>query len=532
MENYPVVEELPGQRTGIWQERLKAKHIYRELRYQRQLLKKNYKRHRSTYIIAILVIPISILSFFLGIPFFESVPIAPFVGFMLLVVAIFVAIGFYGKAQRTKRKAQRFGVLGLLSRKLASECSLVDLFIDFGDASKVTNPYRTARSPYSGARKRYYHFPWLRYDTNLRDGTKFLLSSHQKVKTKSNSTVRDITTFNFKFSFQVYDQEVLPHERLMELEDIIIAKTEPYFGIVFSKQDYMTGGFIKVDYPLAGVLRFTLKIWGNSEHLIPSGLIVMLGELNAVIRSSYPEYTGFALHPLKRAVESPQTVVSQLHRSHSVAAVEEGLKQRQWEIAVTSATKLQSAIDVTVAETSPLQESREGVERVSSEVMQVDLTLEEEKQFDNLNLYIGDPITTVAEDGEPYLEYRPKYGEFTELAVGIRTNSFVWTATCKKALDKHLELEIAIDPSKDYRLWDIRYAANSAQLAHSPISSFTVGLKIREVTESLMRLSIHGNDHNQPIIFAETVRNKPENIYKTFEVVKSLARELDYPRFV
>ncbi|MHA2297063.1 MAG: hypothetical protein ACXAEU_13545 [Candidatus Hodarchaeales archaeon] len=542
MAAHAIIEELPGKRTGTWQERLKAKRIYRELRFQRQTLKKQYRSQRKITkiggIAAVISIILFISSFFF--PFledsfsflFDVIPIffiLPFGSFGVLFVSIIVTAAFYGKAQGTKRKAMRFGVLGVLSKKLASECSGVDLFVDFGDATKVTQPYLTARSPYSGSIKRYYYFPWLKYDTNLLDGTKFLLSSHQKVKTKGSGTVRDITTFNFKFSFRVNDNEFLSREQLKELEDMIIQLVMPFFGVVFSKAGYIQGGFVVIDYPSSNVLRFTLKLWGPSEQLIPSGLILMLGEFNSAIRTSYPQLSGHALHRLKASVENPQSVIEQVYRSHSVSAVEGGLKPRQWEVITTPIETLQPSH---VEPVTPLEPPEETERKSIKGAIVVDLTFDEEKQFDRMNLYIGDPITSVSEDNEPYLRFEPNFGEIAELAVGIRTESFVWTATCKKPLSEHLELDIVVDPGKDYRLWDTRYAANSAQLVHSPISSFTVGLKLREITDDLMRLSIHSNEGKLPIIFAETRRNKPENIYRTFELVKSIARELLYPRFV
>ncbi len=65
--------------------------------------------------------------------------------------------------------------------------------IDLGDPTGTT-PRREARSPYSGARKRYYRHPWLRLTCALADGTCLTLAASSHVKTKGGTRVREELT--------------------------------------------------------------------------------------------------------------------------------------------------------------------------------------------------------------------------------------------------------------------------------------------------------------------------------------------------
>lgn len=60
--------------------------------------------------------------------------------------------------------------------------------VDFRPSDQQ-KPYRTATSPYSGASKQYFKFPWLQLQTTLRDGNRLAIKIKEKMKTKSGSSV-------------------------------------------------------------------------------------------------------------------------------------------------------------------------------------------------------------------------------------------------------------------------------------------------------------------------------------------------------
>ncbi|UCE13696.1 MAG: hypothetical protein JSV04_00640 [Candidatus Heimdallarchaeota archaeon] len=537
--------------TGQWEGRLKAKHLYQRIRSHRRNLKMQYQKQRQLYRIALIPVVVVAgifvaallgLGFFFDFftPLFEYYPFAPFVAIFGLIGSIIIAAFLYGKAKQIKAETMRFSVLGVLSQKLIGECSKIDVFIDFNDATK-TQPYRVTRSPYSGARKQYHYIQWLRFDTNLLDGTKFLMVSHQKVKTKSGGRVRDITTFIFKFSFSVKEDERLIQARSDSLEKIILDQINTYSSIIFSSKGWAaSGGLLDISYPSPDIICFKLKVFGPSEHLIPSKMSRLVGDFHHLIRSSYQEYSKWSLQPLKQVVQGTQSMIEQVHRSHSVIDFERGLKTYHWEDPSIQEVGKKATTDIIfdplakteseeLRDEAPIR-SEEELETIKG-IIQVQLTFQEEEQFDKLDFYIGDPVPTISDDGEPYLKFEPKYGYLAELAVGLRKNSLVWTAVCRSALNKHLDLEIGVDPNTDSRTWETRYAEGSAQLERSPINSVYVGLKLRDLPE-LMRLAIHSNDSMQPIIFVEAGRDNPENIIKAFDLIKSLASELNFLPFV
>ena len=93
-----------------------------------------------------------------------------------------------------------------------------------------------------------------------------------------------------------------------------------------------------------------------------------------------------------------------------------------------------------------------------------------------------------------------------------------------------VDLEIVVDPTIESRDWETRYSASSAKLATSPINNFSVGMALREL-KSIMRIRIHSNKDKKPIIFVEIARDKPGNIYKTFELIRNLSADVHFARF-
>ena len=504
---------------GVWNERLKAKYINKELRSQQKRLKTAFRKQRKNFKISAWLIPLSFILIFVG-PLIGVVTIAIF-AVIGMITAIIMTIVYYVKSQNTKTKARRYGVLGILTDKLKGECSTVDAYINYGDPTK-TQPYKTARSPYSGAFKKYHYLFWLRFDTNLLDGTKFLISAHQKVKTKSGGKVREITTFSFKFSFSAKGKEfnLLDTNKLILLEELIVNRIKNGFTNVFTSaaiSEY-SGGIVKVEYPSNEVLRFKLKIWGYTSDLKPSGISKLVSSFNTILRQSYFEETKRSLHPLKGVKPSPQTVVEEINKSHSVEAVAT-LKPHEWE---TPESIPQEAFEVEPVETE--------VTEPATKPLAVNLTFEEEKQFDRLDLYLGNPTPSVSEEGEPYLSFTPSFGDYSEVAVGIRESSLVWTAITKFSTKEALDLEIVVDPAVEFRDWETKYSAKSAKLATSPINNFSVGLTLREL-KSVMRIRIHSNKKKNPIIFVEVGRDKPVNIYKTYELIRNLTGDVRFARY-
>ncbi|MHA1911539.1 MAG: hypothetical protein ACTSYA_07570 [Candidatus Kariarchaeaceae archaeon] len=518
-------ELSPSVVGGVWNERLKAKYINKELRSQQRKLKTEYKQQKKNFKISAGLIVFSILLIFVGaFAGFPSLIVFAFIG---IITAIIMVIVFYVKSQNTKIKARRYGVLGILTDKLKGECSTVDAYINYGNPTK-TQPYKTARSPYSGAFKKYYYLFWLRFDTNLLDGTKFLISAHQKVKTKSGGKVREITTFSFKFSFSAKgkDYNLLNSNELVQLEELVVNRIRNNFSNVFTSagtSEY-SGGRVKIEYPSNEVLRFKLKIWGYTSDLKPSGISKLVSLFNTILRQSYFEQTKRSLYPLKGVKLSPQTVVEKINRSHSVDAVAT-LKPHEWE---TPETIPQEAFIIEADEVAEPEVSEVG--EVTSKPIAVNLTFEEEKQFDRLDLYLGNPTTSISEDGEPYLSFTPSFGDYSEIAVGIRRDSLVWTAISKFSIKKSLDLEIIVDLTVEPKNWETKYSASSAKLATSPASNFSVGLALREL-KTLKRIRIHCNKKKNPIIFVEVGRDKPVNIYKAYELIRNLASDVRYARY-
>ena len=506
----------PSSVGGVWKDRLKAKYINKELRSQQKKLKNTYKQQRKNFKISTWLIAFTFLLIFVG-PITDIIGISVFAVFAMITALIMVGV-FHVKSQNTKTKARRYGVLGILTDKLKGECSTIDAYINYGDPTK-TQSYKQARSPYSGAFKKYYYLFWLRLDTNLLDGTKFLISGHQKVKTKSGGKVREITTFSFKFSFSAKGDEfnLLSSEQLVQLEEAIVNRIRNGFSNVFtSSGTEYSGGRVKIEYPSDEVLRFKLKIWGFTYDLKPSGISKLVSSFNTILRKAYFEQTNRPLRPLKGVKLTPQTVVENIDVSHSVAAIET-LKPQEWETpeSVQEVYEADIETEVTEAVAKPLA---------------VNLTFEEEKQFDRLDLYIGNPTTSVSEEGEPYLSFKPSFGDYSEIAVGLREHSLVWTAITKFSSKKKLDLEIIIDPAVEPRKWETKYSASSDKLATSPINNFTVGLTLKDL-KSIMRIRIHSNKAKNHIIFVEVGRDKAVNIYKTFELIRNLTGDVRYARY-
>lgn len=309
-------ELIPSPIPERWHSRVKAKDLYRELRSRRRVLKEEYKSSKRVSKTLFRVMVFSMLWSFLGAAFTLLVMgitgspeigqilgliFAP--GIFIAVLLAWVSVPYDRKAKKARERAQRYVVLGVVSQALARDCSRVDVFFDFREAKKATEPYRTSKSPHSGATKRYYNYQWLRFDTNSSDGMKFLLASRRKVKMKGSHVARDDLVCHFKFSFRVEENEKTTHKHLNELEKTILAQVKTPFRKMLAKErlDKQHNLSIAIDYPSADVLRFTLKMWFPKDSFErTSGLTTVLSTFNVCIRDKYPEHTGYTLYPLKQ----------------------------------------------------------------------------------------------------------------------------------------------------------------------------------------------------------------------------------------
>jgi len=177
--------------------------------------------------------------------------------FIALAIVLVVMIVMY------KRRQKKHGLLharqqllgrffGLIQADLHPESGLKGI-LDHGKHS-ANHVYKEKTSPYSGAKKKYYKFPWARLKFTLVDGTSLRLECLDKIKEKGGAVVR------FE---EIQKAKLQPNGLLYQSEKTLISVRQ---SLSLSEQDLRDNAEACGEKMLES-LKNSLRQWGPKKDL-------------------------------------------------------------------------------------------------------------------------------------------------------------------------------------------------------------------------------------------------------------------------
>lgn len=161
-----------------------------------------------------------------------------FWGIAVIITLVVMGFNFGGKLEKVQLHAAKGKMLGTFFDSIAEDLhpeSGLKGTINHGKPQSA-DIYKRKTSPYSGAKKTYYKFPWANLKFMLIDGTMLRLRCTDKTKEKSGAVVRfqEIGKARVAPNTLIYD--LLPGQHLNLRKDLCTSQTEliqqgPHYGV-------------------------------------------------------------------------------------------------------------------------------------------------------------------------------------------------------------------------------------------------------------------------------------------------------------